>query len=127
MHFMQSPNVRTGKEMFAERDTRGLLQRRHVQIDRIRFIGKESNELEEVEAGLLQSDQDAYTEYADPSRDEWETKIRPALKAVSLSVLCRETGLSRRMLINARTGKSRPHSHNRKRLFEVLRAIGYKI
>jgi DNA polymerase III epsilon subunit-like protein len=32
--------------------TVGLLQRRHVRIDEIKYIGKESNSLEEVEVGL---------------------------------------------------------------------------
>lgn len=107
------------------KDTRGLLHRRHVQIDRIRFIGKESNVLEEVDAGTIHSAQDVYTEYVDSSRDDWELKIRPALKTISLSVLIEETGLSRRMLINARTGKTRPHSRNQALVSRLLRARGY--
>jgi hypothetical protein len=43
-----------------ERQTVGLLQRRHVQIDGIRYIGKESNALEEVEAGSF-TPREAYT------------------------------------------------------------------
>lgn len=117
------PKCADSKGNVCGKDTIGLLQRRHVQINRIRFIGKESNLLEEVDAGMIHSDQDAYTEYIDLSRDEWETKIRPALKTIPLSVLCAETGLSRRMLINARTGKSRPHPRNQSLIVRVLRQL----
>lgn len=106
------------------KNTVGLLQRRHVHIDRIRFIGKESNLLEEVDAGLIHSNEEAYTEYIDLRRDEWELKIRPALKSVSIPTLCLKTGLSRRMIINARTGKARPHPRNQALLSSVLRALG---
>ncbi len=37
------------------KQTVGLLQRRHVRIDQIKYIGKESNSLEEVESGLIHS------------------------------------------------------------------------
>jgi hypothetical protein len=60
--------------------TEGLLQRRHVYIDSIKYIGKESNSLEEVNEGLIQAEQNVYTEYPDPRRDEWQVKILPALK-----------------------------------------------
>jgi hypothetical protein len=84
------------------KQTIGVLQRRHVGIDLIKYIGKESNSLEEVESGLIHSDERIYTRYPDPRRDEWETKVRPLLKQVALSVLENKTGLSRRTLIDAR-------------------------
>src|SRR6202022_2512019 len=37
------------------KQTVGLLQRRHVRIDQIKYVGKESNNLEEVDAGLMHS------------------------------------------------------------------------
>jgi len=46
------------------KQTVGLLQRRHVRIDHITPIGKESNSLEEVEAGLIHDEQNVYTLYA---------------------------------------------------------------
>ena len=102
----------------------GLLQRRHVRVERIQPIGKESNGLEEVDAGMVHAAQSVYTEYCDPRRDEWETKIRPALKKISLSRLVKETGLSRMMLIDARTGRSRPHRKKQKLLADILRQLG---
>jgi hypothetical protein len=106
------------------KQTIGLLRRRHVRIDEIKYIGKESNSLEEVEAGLIHSAQNVYTEYPDRRRDEWETKVRPAMKDVFISTLEKETGLVRRTLIGARTGRRRPHLQNQKLIVAVLRKLG---
>jgi hypothetical protein len=108
----------------SEKQTIGLLQRRHIEIDRVRFIGKESNSLEEVEAGLVHSAESVYTEYCDPNRDEWQTKILPALKKLPLSPLMKETGLSRRTLIEVRAGRCRPHPKNQKLLSSILPKTG---
>jgi lambda repressor-like predicted transcriptional regulator len=102
----------------------GLLQRRQVRIDYIVPIGKESNNLEGVEAGVVHSEQDVYTEYPDPGRDQWESQIRPALNKISLSVLQKQSGLSRRTLINARTGNHRPHPKNQELLARIVRKLG---
>jgi hypothetical protein len=124
--FHAEPKCADARGAVCGKDSRGLLHRRRVQIERIRFIGKESNVLEEAYAGLIHSSQDAYTEYVDPSRDEWERKIRPALRKVSLSVSCKATGFSRRALINWRTGKSRPHPRNQLLLVAVMRQMGFR-
>jgi hypothetical protein len=58
--------------------------------------------------------------YPDPTRDSWTRDVVPKLQAIPLSVLMRETGLSRRMLIKARTGKVRPHPRNRVLLVRFL-------
>jgi len=105
------------------KQTVGLLQRRHIRIGLIRYIGKESNFLEDVESGMLHSEEDAYTEYPDPRRDEWQTKVVPALKKIPISQIEKLTGLSRRMIINARTEKSRPHRRNR----ELLAGISERL
>jgi len=62
------------------KQTCGLLQRLHVQIDQIRYIGKESNRLADVESGTVHSESSVYTDYPDPRRDEWQRKIVPALR-----------------------------------------------
>lgn len=105
------------------KQTVGLLQRRHVRIEQIKYIGKESNSLEEVESGLIHSEENVYTEYPDPRRGEWQTKIVPALRKISLAKLQAETGLSRRMLIKARAGKVTPHRKNQKLLADILRKL----
>lgn len=105
------------------KQTIGLLQRRHVRIEKIEYIGKESNRIEEVESGLLHSEADVYTHYGDTRRDEWETKIRPALQKVSLNELGKRTRISRRAIIDWRMGRSRPHPRNRNLLVSALREL----
>jgi hypothetical protein len=105
------------------KQTIGLLQRRHVRIEQIKCIGKESNSLEEVESGLIHSEQSVYTEYPDPRRDEWQTKILPALREVPLARLVKLSSLSRSTLIEIRAGRSRPHRKNRELLVAVLRSL----
>jgi hypothetical protein len=107
-----------------ERPTVGLLQRRHVQIERIRYIGKESNALEDVEAGLVHSSESVYTEYCDPKRDEWATTLRPALEKPELSLLEKQVPFSRRTLSDWRAGRSRPHRKNWERITSALRKLG---
>ncbi len=79
------------------KQTVGLLQRRHVRIDQIKYIGKESNSLEEVEAGLHHSTENVYTEYVDRRRDEWQTKILPTLRKIPPAILLKMSGLSSTM------------------------------
>jgi hypothetical protein len=102
------------------KQTVGLLQRRHVRIDQIKYIGKESNHLEDVDAGLVYSDESIYTEYVDQSRDEWQTKILPVLKRLPLAHLISESGLSRRALLDIRGGRTRPHPTNQGRLTVIV-------
>ncbi|MEP7352783.1 MAG: hypothetical protein ABI824_06085 [Acidobacteriota bacterium] len=108
------------KGLPCEKQTMGILSRRHVRIERIKYIGKESNSLEEVGEGLIHSEENIYTEYTDARRDEWETVIRPALKTFPLPLLAKETRLSRRTLIDLRAGRSRPHRKNERIISEVL-------
>ena len=55
----------------ANKQTIGLLQRRHVSVGQIIYIGRESNQLEEVEAGTVHDAAGVYTEYVDPQREAW--------------------------------------------------------
>lgn len=103
------------------KQTIGLLQRRHIRIAKIKYIGKESNSLEDVESGLEQSPENVYTEYPDPRRDEWQTEILCALKTLPLPGLVKESGLSRRALLDIRAGRSRPHLKNQKCLTAIVR------
>src|SRR5437879_37655 len=80
------------------RQTIGLLQRRHIRVGQIIYIGKESNRLEEIESGTVHSAQSVYTEYPDPRREEWETKVLPALRKFPVLVLMRLSNKSRSML-----------------------------
>jgi hypothetical protein len=66
-----------------DRQSIGLLGRRHVRIEKLHFIGKESNKLEEVEEQGVSDARDVYTEYPDPRRDEWPTTILPYLRRIA--------------------------------------------
>ncbi len=111
-----------------DKQTIGLLQRRHVRIEQLKFIGKESNSLENVESGLEHDARNVYTEYVDPRRDEWTTRILPALKTVPLKLLVKKCRgrLSRRALIDLRAGKSRPHRKNQELLVAILKNMGQR-
>lgn len=106
------------------KQTIGLLRRRHVRVDRIIYIGKESNRMEEIESGIIHSPESVYTEYPDPRRDEWREKILPALEGLPVSALVKLSGKSRSMLFRARTGRSKPHKKNQKLLSSILRKMG---
>ena len=108
------------------KQTVGLLQRRHVRISIITPIGKESNSLEEVQAGLIDDEQSVYTVYDDPRRNHWQHKVLPAVKQLSLATLVDAClgKLSRRALIDISAGRSRPHLRNQKLLESVVRAQG---
>ena len=95
-----------------------------MRIDSISAIGKESNSLEEVEAGLVHDEQNVCTEYTDRRRDYWSREVVPALQKLPLNVWERETGgKSRRLLINARLGRRRPHPKNQELLIFVARKL----
>jgi hypothetical protein len=106
------------------KQTIGLLQRRDMRVGQIIYIGKESNKLEEMEEGTIHSAQSVYTEYPDPRRDEWETKILPALRKFRIAVLIRLTNKSRSMLTRTLAGRSRPRAGNQTLLKSALRKIG---
>src|SRR5712692_8448626 len=120
---MRCPVLEGSTTNLCGKQTIGLLQRRHIRVERIKYIGKESNSLEDVESGMIHSAQNVYTEYPDPRRDEWQTKIVPALNKVRLALLEKMSGLSRRMLIKARTGRTRPHGKNRELLGSIVRKL----
>jgi len=109
-----------------DRQTIGLLQRRHIKVDLIKCIGKESNSLENVDEGMIHSEQNVYTEYADPKRTGWITKIQPALKKPKLEVLVEACGkrLCRRGIIELRAGRKKPHRGMQKLLAEILKKLG---
>lgn len=111
------------------KQTIGLLHRRHVRVEQIKYIGKESNSLEDIESGLIHTEQNVYTEYPDPRRDAWQTKTLPALKEIPLKRLVKgcEGKLSRRALIDLRAGRSRPHPKNREMLAAIVQKLAQKM
>ena len=88
-----------------DRQSVGLLSRRHVRIEKVHFIGKESNKLEEVEGQGVSDARDVYTEYPHPRRDEWKTKWLPLLSSIPVSKLLGH-GVSKATIYAARAGRS---------------------
>ena len=92
------------------RGTAGLLRRRSVEAraGSIRYIGKESNRLEDVRGGLVHDLDTVVTEYRDP--DEWEMRILPALRRYPVAVLATESGVAKRTIhgvLSRRTPRTR--------------------
>ena len=108
-----------------DKQTVGLLQRRHVTIEwPPRFIGKESNKLEEIEEGSVPDAGDVYTEYLDPRRQErdWH-RVVETLRAMTkrqLRELEKRSGISLTTLKAWRRGRT-AHSNNRAKLAGALR------
>jgi hypothetical protein len=107
------------------KQTVGLLQRRHIRVKQIKYIGKESNSLEDVRLGMIHSAKNVYTEYVDPRRDEWQTKILPALRKAPLPLLMEKSELSHTMLTDARAGRKRPHPKNQALLDSILKELRF--
>jgi hypothetical protein len=62
------------------RQTRGLLSRRPVTAAYITYIGKESNKLDDRQAGLIHDNEEVLNEYPDPRRDPFRTLVLPVLR-----------------------------------------------
>jgi hypothetical protein len=99
------------------KQTVGLLQRRHVRIEwPPRFIGKESNKLEEVEEGSVLDAGDVFAEYPNPRRErkDWD-RVVAKLKSMSKRErqrLAKRARLSPTTIEYARRGRT-PHAKNR--------------
>ena len=74
------------------KQTVGLPQRRHVRIDQIEYIGKESNSLEGVEAGLHHSQENVYTEYIDPASRRMGDEDFAGAQEVAIAIFGRSDG-----------------------------------
>jgi hypothetical protein len=92
------------------RATVGLLRRRPVTGINIDYVGKESNRLEEVQAGLLHDPDDVMTVIPDPRRGAWSKLVLPVLRDCPLSWLTRHSGRSASALKRIRAGVTRPAS-----------------
>ncbi len=63
------------------------------------------------------------TIYADPRRDEWQTKLLPALRKIPPPILVKMSGLSPTTIKDTLAGRSRPYPKNRDRLVSILRNL----
>jgi hypothetical protein len=105
------------------RGTTGLLDRLHVGAIWVRHIGKESNRLEEVEAGQLRITDDPVREYAD-QRGEWDAllpRLRELRAEHGTKYLMEVSGLSERAVRDALNRGRVPHRKAREALIALAR------
>jgi len=83
------------------------------------YVGKESNRLEEVEAGLGHDPDEVYTQYPDAQCDPWRKLVLPVLKHIPAKRLAEETGLAMSTIKAARNGHTVPRDRNRETLAQT--------
>ena len=93
--------------------TRGVLRRRSIRVGGVLHIGKEANDLEEVQAGLVRDPSEVQTTYG---RNLWDI-LRPIIAEMPAKRLQEEMGYGRAQAYYLRSGKRCPA---KKRLPAVL-------
>jgi hypothetical protein len=93
--------------------SRRLLERRPISAALPVYIGKESNNLEERQAGLLHSLDGTLATYHDPSWDAWKTVTVPALRGFTAPEIAARSGLHRRTVERHLSGRAVPHPRQR--------------
>ncbi len=88
------------------RTTRGLLARRPVEVLTVTHIGKEANDLEDVEHGLVSALPEVLNRY-DEGTDAWTRLVQPVLRAMPLAELAHRLHISERHAQRIRNGRSR--------------------
>ncbi len=98
------------------RNTPGLLQRRRVHLaGPPRLIGKEANNIKEVQAGRYAQLDEIITEYDDAADDHFHREVMPLLDHLSGRELAGLVGADRRTIDRIRNGQ-RPQARLREAL-----------
>jgi hypothetical protein len=100
------------------RTTVGLLERRVIVAGDVIHVGKESNRLGDVEAGLLHDWADIISSYENPER--WKSEIVPRLRVFPRNVLAQELGISPRQVSALLNGHAQPSLRTRKAVARLL-------
>jgi hypothetical protein len=103
--------------------TVGLLARRHVTPVYVFHLGKETNQLEEVEQGQVRDLDDVQELFENPKRSAWEAVYRPLLATANLRDLAEESGIRDNLLRMYRAGTMRPTGRQMKLLVACLRGL----
>jgi hypothetical protein len=98
------------------RQTIGLLQRRHISIESIHHIGKESNRLEDVTDGSIAAPEEVYTEYVDAKRDD----LVRLLSSAQIRAIARRTGLARSTIQRIKNSNVVPRRRTRMMLHSYI-------
>lgn len=99
--------------------TRGMLEPRHVDAFHIEQIGKETNQLERVQAGIAHENQEIYTHYTSPKRDTWRTLTVPVLNIMPRAELLARAPLHDTALRDVLAGRAQPHPSARGQLERI--------
>jgi hypothetical protein len=95
------------------------LRRRLVTALYLTHVGKESNRLEEVEAGLVHDLDEVYTEYLNLAHDPSQTLVVPVLKQMPAQHIQQQAGMSLSQTKALRNGHARPRDTHREALIRV--------
>jgi transcriptional regulator with XRE-family HTH domain len=76
----------------------------------VRLIGKEANNIDEVQAGRYAQLDEIITEYHNPNDDHFHREVMPLLDHFSSRELARLVGADRRTIDRIRKGGRRPHA-----------------
>ncbi len=111
---------------FADRDgkpcqpsTAGVLFDLPINAQWIRLIGKEANEIEQIDAGLFENEDERMIVY---DEGEWEA-IRREIVKIPTKELQRMTGYSRSMVKYLKSGKRTPNAERRSYFRSLLAAL----
>jgi hypothetical protein len=103
------------------RDTRGVLQRRGIDlVGPVLLIGKEANNIDEVQAGRYAQLDEIITEYHDPADDHFHREVMPLMTHLSGRELARLVGVDRRTIDRIRAGQM-PRAKLRQALNELAK------
>jgi len=91
-----------------DRETVGLLGRRHVFPSWIEHIGKEANRLEDVERRDVQEWDEVLERFEPRGKGEWELEVLPTLKALGAERVAAASGLSPRQVYRILRSGRRP-------------------
>jgi hypothetical protein len=102
------------------RRTSGLLNRRPVHATTITHIGKESNLLDEIQAGLIGDEKEALVEYRPVGADHVWDEALGVIRALPLRPLARRAGIANSTLTELRAGRRQPSSRIRRLLVDAV-------
>ena len=100
------------------KDTSGLLRRNRIHVLYIIHIGKEANDFELVQAGLVEEEDEILTTF---ERDPWEI-LKPIVAQIHYEEIMEATGYSRSMVFGLKSGERCPKLPSQQ--FSALARIG---
>lgn len=103
-------------------DTTGLLGRRRVRLKTVSHVGKESNQLEDVQTGLVENHSDVVNSYDDVHGRVFLPLVVPVLRRLGVRETARRTGHGLGAVSAALSGRSTPRRAAIERYVEAAAA-----